>query len=326
MLYSLFIMLETTKNSNNNSPEASNERHQCMATMLIAAHTMADCRPTLWQRGVSDESVILVPCRMIYPLLERATGVQARKALHGDLALQILAVTVQSNADSIRTTLSTTIMDMMHSFEHMAPLMAELVHMIMMAPSHEQQLVTDLLREIGRLDGSDAKANGVKNVAPFLYHIAELQPRIVLQHLPYLLPHLDSESYNLRSAIVNTIAVLLEFMGKNEIEHNNQQQQQSSTGTVNADDYAPLDTSKSRDALLQILHERIYDISSYTRAAALKAWIRLVLSETLPKEALLPVTEAAIDRLQDKTVVVRKQSMQVCIEIMQVVRLMHNNF
>ena len=52
-------------------------------------------------------------------------------------------------------------------------------------------------------------------------------------------------------------------------------------------------------------------MSSFTRVAVLKAWISVTQNGALPLERLMLVTSLAIDRLQDKTVMVRRSSMQV---------------
>ena len=71
------------------------------------------------------------------------------------------------------------------------------------------------------------------------------------------------------------------------------------------------DAAKTRGALLDILGERVLDVSSFTRSAVLKAWIQVVQSRSLPVERFIPVTLLAIDRLQDKTIMARRQAMQV---------------
>ena len=316
MLYTfLFIFESEAKGIDNNrskqQQQANNNvlqlRQIAADAMLAAAHAMAQHRPTLWQRGVSDEAVVLLPSRIAYTLLEVSTGVLARKAACGDQALQMLAVTVDgaltSESNSLLNTITAALMDLMHSFEHMAPLTAELCTIV----SEEQpRLAVELIREIGRLEGSaDAKSGaGTKNVAPFVSSLAEVRPRLVLTHLTHLLPQLDAEPYNLRSAIVTAVAHILVSMG---------QQQQADAEQPSSTTPMQQDVTKSRDTLLDLLLERAYDVSSYTRSTVLKAWILLVQQQGLPKERILPVTTLAMDRLQDKTVMVRKQAMQVCI-------------
>ena len=308
MLYSLMFLVETNQGSD--KIVESSERELYANTMLLAAQVMSDCRPTLWQCGVPDESVILLPCRMAYPLLERATGVQARKAACGDAALQILAITLTSS-DTVLSTITAALMDLMHSYEHMAPMVAELCTMIPDQPVN--RLGVELLVEMGRLDGNDTKGNGVKFVAPFLSALAQVRPRLVLQQLTQILPHLKAETYYLRSAIVQAIGHILEYLGKSEqgesVAESPEQAEEQGPSLSNA--------AKSRDSLLEILTERVYDVTSFTRGTALKALTNLVVTNTLPKDMLIPVTKLAIDRLHDKTVVARKQAMVLLTTVLE---------
>jgi condensin complex subunit 1 len=271
--------------------------------------------------------------------------------------LRLLAITLQSSSNaeeeeessssssssssSIFTTITAAIMDLMHSFEHMAALACELCTTT--TNSHNRnndRLAIELLREIARVgttclqesssSGNSSKASGIAFVAPFLHYLAAARPKLVLQHVSHILPLLhQSDSYQLRSAIVQTLAHLLEYLGKQHQQQQQQNQDEVATtttkeqGNLEDEDTATaaatntntntitVDTTKTRDALLDLLAERAYDVSSFTRAAALKAWIALSNSSTLPKARLLAVTQLAMDRLQDKTVVVRKQAMQV---------------
>ena len=71
--------------------------------------------------------------------------------------------------------------------------------------------------------------------------------------------------------------------------------------------------TRTRDALLTVLTERARDVNSFTRAAVIKAWISLCEKQVLPLARVHSVVMVAIDRLQDKSVIVRRASMQVRI-------------
>jgi hypothetical protein len=131
-----------------------------------------------------------------------------------------------------------------------------------------------------------------------------------------------SDSYHVRSAVVQAVMHVLDHLGRR------QQQQHRSAGEgdgaqedtegVDRNDEdrggTLVDQTKSRDALLGLLMDRAYDVSSFTRAAVLKSLGHLALGGTLPHRShLLGVTQLAMDRLRDKTVVVRKQAMQVTV-------------
>jgi condensin complex subunit 1 len=61
-----------------------------------------------------------------------------------------------------------------------------------------------------------------------------------------------------------------------------------------------------RDELLDILMERVRDVNSFTRAASLRVWCTLLENEVIPVNRIGSVAELGVDRLYDKTAVVRK--------------------
>jgi condensin complex subunit 1 len=324
MLFSVMFFMESeakVASSQRGENKADNEtiaaRATCADAMLAAAQSMGKHRSSLWQRGVPDESVVGLPCRIAYQMLESATGVVARKAASADVALGMIASTVDS-ANSLLGTVVAALMDLLHSYEHISPIVAELCTMLSEEPTN--RLAVELLREIGRLDGHSAsggdtggKASGIKNLAPFISELATTRPRLVLSNISLLLPHLNSEPYGLRSSIVNAIGQILVHIGKEESERNDVEKEDEEN--ENDDECKVVvgkqSLQKSRTALLDILAERVHDVSSFTRVAVLKAWISITQSGSLPLERLMLVTSLAVDRLQDKTVMVRRSSMQV---------------
>ena len=295
-----------------------NSREACASAMLAASHAMAICKFNLWKRGVPDENIVSIPCRIAYQMLENSTGATARKLSSGDIALQIIATTLDST-DCLLNTVVSALVDMMHSFEHMAPLAAELCCLVKQDSSNLRgnKLAVELLREVGRLEGGAAsasdtsgKASGIKNVAPFLNELAEKNPPLVLEHISLVLPHLHSEPYNLRSAIVVTIGHLLVSCSDDSREVDNEGENE----IIGVDESKSKKLSETKQKLYDILLEHVYDVSSFTRVAVMKTWASLIQAQSLPIDKLIPVTELAIDRLQDKTVMVRRSAMQVCVK------------
>lgn len=309
MLYSFMFLTESHAANAVKSQKPTDalmlQRSTCTETMLLATEVMVDYKAILWQRGVADEAVVLLPCRSAYYLLERSTGVQAKKALCGEEAMEIIAKSVAPK-DAPLTPVVATLMDLMHSHEHMAPVVAEIAGKL----SQSEQLAVELLREYGHLDGSgDARANGVKNIAPFVVEIATLNPRIVFQQLPHLLHHFQTEAYHFRSALVNAIYHVLQYMYLEETKGKKRQDKlQMEESSVES---TGRNFTKSRNKMLDHLTERVFDTSSFTRSTVLKAWVNLTVNKLLPKDRIIPATRMAMDRLNDKTVLVRKQAMQV---------------
>jgi condensin complex subunit 1 len=230
--------------------------------------------------------------------LESSTGTVARKASSGDIALEILAVSIDTS-ENLLSNIVAALMDLLHAYEHIAPLVVELCCMVNEKPNN--RLASDLIREIGRLTitgGDGAKASGIRNLTPFISELAKVRPRLVLAGISHLLPHFTSDSYSIRSAIATAISYILVHIGK-------------VSDTSEPDNNGILCLSKSRNTLMDILSDRVLDVSSFSRSAVLKAWILIVSSNALPLDRLMPVTALAADRLHDKTVVVRRSAMQV---------------
>jgi condensin complex subunit 1 len=316
MLYSLMFLVESEQGkgivkdkNDSDSALVASCRLQAIKAFLRVTECMSERRAFLWSRGVPGEAVIMLPCRISYVLLEKATGVVIRKTMCGDQALHILQVTVKSY-DNLLTSVSVALLDLMHSHEHMAQLVAELVFQTSDGQLHSNnRLGIELIKETGRIQGNEEKASGIKFVAPFFTELSRLQPRLVHANFAHWLPHLNAESYSIRSAIVAAIAHLLIF-----IDNEKEVCTSSSESASPTEDTPPtsrLDRTKTRDAFLDLLMERMFDVSSFTRAAVMKSWIRLVEANALPVDRVHSVARAAVERLQDKTVIVRKHAMQV---------------
>lgn len=304
MLFSvMFVMESEAKHSSqkkNGNDKQEDMRAICADAMLQVSQAMACNKHKLWKRGVPEETVVVLPCRIAYQMLEGATGVIARKAASADAAMAMIAHTLDS-CEALLGTILAALMDMLHSYEHMASICCELCTI-----TKTNRLSVELLKEIGRLDTSSSsndKASGIKYVAPFLSELAVVQPRLVLGNISHILPHLNCDPYYLRSAIVTALGHIVQHISKSLA---------SSPGESHDEEQLPPQTlEKNRASLLEILVERSHDVSSYTRSAVLKAWISLVQANALPIPQTIPVTILATDRLKDKTVMVRKQALQV---------------
>ena len=297
-----------SKGQNTDVEDLAASRAACAEAMHHASMSMSEHKSRLWRRGVVDEAVVGLPCRIAYQMLESSTGVIARKASSGDAALQMIAATVDS-APCLLNTVVAALVDLLHTYDHIAPLVAELCCIV-----NDKVLATELLREIGRLDTTEGsndtgnKASGIKNIAPFISELAAVRPRVVLSNISLLLPHLDSEPYIMRSAIVNSIGHILVREDNTLIENKDDHE---GSEDESKDDRHVVNMVKTRSSLFDILCDRTCDITSFTRGAALKILNDLTEKQSLPLDRIMPVTAIAIDRLQDKAVMVRRYAMQV---------------
>lgn len=313
-----------SKKNQNGEEDLATSRAMCAKAMYAASITMSTQKSKLWKRSVPDEAVVGLPCRIAYQILEAATGVLARKASSGDKALQMIAATVDS-APCLLNTVVSALVDLLHTYDHMAPLVAELCTIVNESPTNI--LATELLREIGRLDTSGYtdsnaagnKASGIKNVAPFISELAAVRPRVVLSNISLLLPHLDSEPYVLRSAIVNSIGHILvrEDQLLVEVKPDKDGDSGDESGEGSKVERQIANMAKTRRSLFDILCDRTHDTTSFTRSASLKVLNDLTEKQSLPLDRIMPVTAIAIDRLQDKTVMVRRCAMQLVTTLLE---------
>jgi condensin complex subunit 1 len=127
---------------------------------------------------------------------------------------------------------------------------------------------------------------------------------------------LDSEPYVLRSAIINSIGHILVREDRSLIDvRDGDGGQGSGEGGEGGgkEERQIVNMAKTRASLFDILCDRTRDVTSFTRAASLKVLNELTEKQSLPLDRVMPVTAIAIDRLQDKTVMVRRNAMQVSV-------------
>eukprot|EP00587_Corethron_hystrix_P002947 CAMPEP_0113307870 /NCGR_PEP_ID=MMETSP0010_2-20120614/6542_1 /TAXON_ID=216773 ORGANISM="Corethron hystrix, Strain 308" /NCGR_SAMPLE_ID=MMETSP0010_2 /ASSEMBLY_ACC=CAM_ASM_000155 /LENGTH=705 /DNA_ID=CAMNT_0000162811 /DNA_START=865 /DNA_END=2983 /DNA_ORIENTATION=- /assembly_acc=CAM_ASM_000155 len=228
----------------------------------------------------------------------------------------IISSTIKASS-SIPSTVVVALLDLLHSHDHTAVIVAQLCKQ-----DKTNRLATELLREVGRINFSavsslDAgKASGAKNVAPFINELASRQPDALRVNMGFILPHLDSEHYYIRSAIVQAIGFLVE---RNEDGINDQPSEETKgrdeheimERDVNESEGTRGISESTRAALFDILIQRVHDVSSLTRSCVLKVWMHLAETNSIPIDRYLSITSLAIDRLQDKTVAVRRTAMKL---------------
>jgi len=332
MLYSLMFLYESEaklgKSSSKGKKKATSSkevidvnahRAECAEVMLTAAQTMCQYQSKLWKRGVPEESVHNLPCRISILMLENSDGVNAQKAASANLAIGIIAATVDS-ATNLSTNIVAALVDLLHSYEHMALLAVDLCCKVNETPVN--RLAIELLRELGRLsqtyDSDDTgRGNGVKNVAPFVSELAAKRPQLVLSNISLVMPLLQSEHYQFRNSIVTTIGNILVNFNEHVTSIENKDDKENSENNEGIDLSRGLYMQNNRDSLLDILVERTYDKNSFVRSTVMKTWKFLIGKKCLPLDKVTDVTSLAIDRLQDKTVLVRRGAMQLLTLILE---------
>uniref|UniRef100_A0A8B9SS15 Condensin complex subunit 1 n=1 Tax=Anas platyrhynchos TaxID=8839 RepID=A0A8B9SS15_ANAPL len=233
----------------------------------------------LWG-GVVEEDFVNLVTGVCYRILENPTiGHQKYRATR-DAVTHLLATALTHYDHLFSATLKIT--QMLQHSEHVAPVFVRAVT-VWATEYGLKSIVGELLREIGQKNPQDLSrdTSGVKGYATFITELAEQNPALVLSNMSVLLRHLDGESYVMRNAILAAMTELEEV----------------ARGT--------------RDHFLSMLQAHICDISGFVRSRVLQLFTRIVQGKALPLTQFQSVVSLAVGRLQDRSVVVVKNAIQL---------------
>ncbi|OTB02408.1 hypothetical protein M426DRAFT_322686 [Hypoxylon sp. CI-4A] len=203
-------------------------------------------------------------------------------------AFKVLCIAVKHHGHGYAAQIS--IVQNLTYFEHLSEPMAEFLHIL--AEQYDYpQLGDEILREISNKEFNTNDTKGPKSVSSFIIKLSELVPRLVIKQMTMLAKQLDSESYALRSS-------LIEVCG-NMIAHLSTQEERS-------------ENHKSQlNAFFDVLEERFLDINPYCRCRAMQVYTRLCdLDQKFPKRRQ-KVAELACRSLEDKSSHVRRNAIKL---------------
>ncbi|XP_074839699.1 condensin complex subunit 1 [Carettochelys insculpta] len=244
----------------------------------------------LWCGLVVEEEFISLVTSSCYRILEKPSISHQKHRATREAVTRLLAVALTHYNHMLSATLKIT--QMLQHFEHVAPVFAGAVS-LWATEYGMKSMVGELLREIGQKCPQDLTrdASGVKGYAAFLAELAEQIPAIVLSNMSVLLHHLDGESYVMRNATLTAMAeMLLQVLSGDQLEG------------------AARDT---RDQFLDTLQAHLCDVNGFVRSRVLQLFTRIVQQKALPLARFQAVVAVAVGRLQDKSVTVVKNAIQL---------------
>ncbi|XP_030391299.1 condensin complex subunit 1 isoform X4 [Gopherus evgoodei] len=244
----------------------------------------------LWCGLVVEEEFISLVTGSCYRILEKPSISHQKHRAMREAVMHLLAVALTHYDHMLSATLKIT--QMLQHFEHVAPVFARAVS-LWATEYGMKSMVGELLREIGQKCPQDLTrdASGVKGYAAFLSELAEQIPAIVLSNMSVLLHHLDGESYVMRNAILTAMAeMLLQVLSGDQLE-------EAARGT--------------RDQFLDTLQAHLCDVNGFVRSRVLQLFTRIVQRKALPLARFQVVVSLAVGRLQDRSVTVVKNAIQL---------------
>lgn len=266
----------------------------------------------VWNMSIVQESFLILMWKLpLQILVDNKSDGGSLDSKVKNLAIKILvdyACRYGSNGGCGH--LMTALIDALCSSEHMAVTLADIIK------KARGFFAADLMAEIGHINMAEiAKCgSGVKNIGSFLISFAETSPELVTQYLATIMHQIDSDVWQIRSAILQAIGVVIAYIhsSRNKAESEEKIADDVVNG-VDDDDTQTNNTeylNRVREKYLDVMVERTYDNNSFTRAAVLKVWCGLVESGSVPVRRIGSVAEIAVDRLVDKTAAVRKAAMR----------------
>lgn len=165
--------------------------------------------------------------------------------------------------------------------------------------SHGDALLRAVFEHMSRAALYEASSDvaAAKNVASFFSEVAKRSISVMVRMSELVIPVLQSESYDLRKAVVTCIAEMII---------------QRYTGHArNASDDAV------RSSYLNELLFRVMDVNAFARNHTLHTWERLVECRAVPKRYHLALMEALVGRLEDRNYLVRDSAMTAISSVLK---------
>ena len=271
----------------------------------------------VWTMGIIPESFLLLLWKLSIQLLEdyKSDG-SFDSNVKSNCIKNLIDYTSKHGSNEINH-LVTAFLDALCRSEHIAPILADIVKQT------NGIMATELIGEIGQMNMSElAKSgSGVKHVGMFLTSFAELCPDLMTQHLASIMRQIDSEVYQIRSAIIQSIGIVVSYIHQSQKTPSTEPKIDESPSEENEEiDMGKKNTehlNRAREKLLDVMVERTYDNNSFTRAVVIKTWISLVEAGSVPVRRIGSVAEIAVDRLVDKTAAVRKAALNLLTVLLE---------
>lgn len=203
-------------------------------------------------------------------------------------AFKVLCIAVKHHGHGYAAQIS--ILQNLTYFEHLSEPMAEFLHIL--AEQYDYpQLADEILRELSNKEFNSNDTKGPKSVSSFMIKLSELAPRLVIKQVTLMAKQLDSESYTLRSALIEVFGNMLAYLSKSDERGENHKVQMN--------------------AFFDVLEERFLDINPYCRCRTIQVYVKLCeLEQKFPKRRQR-AAELACRSLEDKSSNVRRNAIKL---------------
>ncbi|XP_041765334.1 condensin complex subunit 1 isoform X2 [Anopheles merus] len=258
-----------------------NKRYQCVVQLYNLLQLPLE---KLWDPPVCEESFVDVICDICYRTLEQS---YVRNRSTADSVFQILGTAIKRYNHSLA--FPVRILQILEHIEAAIPSVAAGV-LLLYEEFGIQTIYPVIIKEIiERLSVDSADQQTARFFSLFLVELGTLAPKLMIPHLSTLSEELlNLESYTLRNCV-------LQIMGEAIVSE------------LTSEELSD-ELKETRDEFLEDLLNHMMDISAHVRSKVLQIWLNLKEHNSVPLAWIHKVLHVAVERLEDKALLVRKQA------------------
>uniref|UniRef100_A0AAG5CMQ8 Condensin complex subunit 1 n=1 Tax=Anopheles atroparvus TaxID=41427 RepID=A0AAG5CMQ8_ANOAO len=258
-----------------------NKRYQCIVQLYNLMQLPLE---KLWDPPVCEESFVDVVCDICYRTLEQS---YVRNRSAADSVFQILGTAIKRYNHSL--SFPVRILQILEHVEAAIPSIAAGV-LLLYEEFGIATVYPVIIKEIiERLSIDAADVQTARFFSQFLVELGTSAPKLMIPHLSTLSEELLSlESYTLRNCV-------LQIMGEAIVSE------------LTSEDLSD-ELKETRDEFLDDLLNHMMDVSAHVRSKVLQIWLHLKEQNAVPLAWIHKVLQVAVERLEDKGLIVRKQT------------------
>ncbi|XP_055595244.1 condensin complex subunit 1-like isoform X2 [Uranotaenia lowii] len=258
-----------------------NKRYRCVVQLYNFFQLPLE---RLWDPPVCEESFVDVICDICYRTLEQSY-VKTRSVV--DSVFQILGTAIKRYNHALSFPVR-TLQILEQNESSIAPIAAGvmLLYEEFNIATIYPVLIKELIERLG-IDAADAQT--ARHFSQFLVELGTLAPKLIIPHLSTLSEELlGLESYVVRNCV-------LQIMGEAIV-------------TELTSEELSDELKETRDEFLQDLFNHTMDVSAHVRSKVLQIWLHIQGQNAVPLSWQHQVLERAVERLEDKALLVRKNA------------------
>lgn len=285
------VFVTEGKKSKKQANDSENERWEALryAALLQLFNILQLPLRNLWDPPIAEEDFVNLCAEFAYCTIEHSS---IKKKNVEDTAFQVLGTLLKNYNHSI--VFRARIFELMKNSEMSAAAIAGGVVILHEAYGHHTILKVIIEQILDGLDTSSAVADGpvVKNISNFFTELGNAAPTLVMPFIREIASEiLNLESYQLRICFLQLMSEIV-------------------NGELSGEELTQ-DQKDIRDEYLDHIFSHIHDVNAHVRSKALGLWCQLKKDDAVPLIWLSPVAARAVGRLEDKSNLVRKNSIHL---------------